>query len=79
MRLACRDCVCKYTSLLALPGNRLLLVYDRIPCGWMPVPLDAEFRSRILRWYPEVQFPADQLQQRERQRIYLLEIEVQKQ
>ncbi len=67
-----------YTSLLALPNGRLLVVYDRIPYGWMPVPMDAEFRSRILKWYPIVQFPPDQIQTKERERIYLLEIEVQR-
>ena len=65
-----------YTSLLAMPGNRLFLVYDRIPYGWMPVPTEAEFRSRILERYPIVAFPPDRIQTRERERIYLLEIEV---
>ncbi len=65
-----------YTQLLAMPGNRLFLVYDRIPYGWMPVPTDAEIRSRIQARYPIVSLPPDSIVPRERERIYLLEIEV---
>jgi hypothetical protein len=67
-----------YTQLLAMPGNRLFLVYDRIPYGWMPVPTDMEIRSRILSRYPIVSLPPDSIALKERERIYILEIEVQR-
>ena len=68
-----------YTSILEVAPNRLLMVYDRIPYGWMPVPTDAEVRSRILARYPTSTLPADSMIPRERQRIYVLELEIERQ
>ncbi len=67
-----------YVSLLQIEPNRVLLAYDRIPHGWSPVPTDAEIRSRILSRYPTVSLPHDSIVPRERERVYLLEIEVQR-
>ncbi len=67
-----------YTALLEVSPNRLFLVYDRMPYGWMPVPTDAEIRSRILSYYPERDFSPDSFVLAERGRIYLLEIEVER-
>ncbi|MSP14404.1 MAG: exo-alpha-sialidase [Chloroflexi bacterium] len=36
-----------YTEMVEVAPNRLLLVYDRIPFGWSPVPIDSDERSRI--------------------------------
>ena len=70
------DQTTSYTSILEVAPNRLLMVYDRIPYGWMPVPTDAEVRSRILARYPTSTLPADSMIPRERERIYLLELEI---
>ena len=67
-----------YTALLEVSPNRLFLLYDRVPYGWMPVPTDAEIRSRILAKYPSVALPQDIIMPRERERIYLLEIQVER-
>ena len=73
------DQTTSYTSILEVSPNRLLMVYDRIPYGWMPVPTDAEVRSRILARYPTSTLPADSMIPRERERIYLLELEIERQ
>ena len=70
------DQTTSYTSILELSPNRLLMVYDRIPYGWMPVPTDAEVRSRILARYPTSALPPDSMIPNERERIYLLELEL---
>jgi hypothetical protein len=36
-----------YTAMARLPNDRLLLVYDRTPFGWMPVPTGSTEQSRI--------------------------------
>jgi hypothetical protein len=36
-----------YTELVEVSPNQLLLVYDRTPFGWKPVPADSDERSRI--------------------------------
>ena len=36
-----------YTELEEIAPNRLLMIYDRIPIGWSPVPGDSDQRSRI--------------------------------
>ncbi|MBI3942440.1 MAG: exo-alpha-sialidase [Chloroflexi bacterium] len=68
-----------YTSILEVAPNRLLMVYDRIPYGWMPVPTDAEVRSRILARYPTSTLPPDSMTPNERERIYILELEIERQ
>ena len=73
------DQTTSYTSILEVEPNRLLMVYDRIPYGWMPVPTDAEVRSRILARYPTSTLPTDSMIPRERERIYLLELEIERQ
>jgi hypothetical protein len=70
------DQTTSYTSMVEVSPNRLLLVYDRMPYGWMPVPTDAEIRSRILAKYPTSSLPPDSMTPQERERIYVLEIEV---
>jgi hypothetical protein len=67
-----------YTALLEASPNRLFLLYDRVPYGWMPVPTDAEIRSRVLAKYPIVSLPPDIIVPRERERIYLLDIQVER-
>ncbi|MSP11985.1 MAG: exo-alpha-sialidase [Chloroflexi bacterium] len=67
-----------YTAMLEVSPNRLFLVYDRMPYGWMPVPTDAEVRGRILAHYPELALAPNSLMPRERARIYLLEVEVER-
>ncbi len=73
------DQTTSYTSILEVAPNRLLMVYDRVPYGWMPVPTDAEVRSRILARYPTSTLPADSMIPRERERIYVLELEIERQ
>jgi hypothetical protein len=68
-----------YTSIAEVAPNRLLMVYDRMPYGWMPVPTDAEVRSRILARYPTSALPAGSMTPRERERIYLLELAIERQ
>ncbi|RIK25727.1 MAG: hypothetical protein DCC55_40445 [Chloroflexi bacterium] len=36
-----------YTELVEVAPNRLLMVYDRTPFGWNPVPHDSDERSRV--------------------------------
>ena len=36
-----------YTSIRETEPGRLLMVYDRIPCDWNPVPADSEERNQI--------------------------------
>ena len=36
-----------YTELVEVSPNKLLLVYDRTPFGWKPVPADSQERSRV--------------------------------
>ena len=36
-----------YTELVEIELNRLLMVYDRTPFAWSPVPVDSDERSRI--------------------------------
>lgn len=36
-----------YTEFIEIEPNRLLLVYDRTPFGWKPVPIDSDERNRI--------------------------------
>ena len=36
-----------YTEMVEVEPNRLLMVYDRTPFGWNPVPPDSEERSRV--------------------------------
>ncbi|MBI3941421.1 MAG: exo-alpha-sialidase [Chloroflexi bacterium] len=36
-----------YTQLVEVEPNHLLMVYDRVPFGWNPVPADSTERSRI--------------------------------
>jgi hypothetical protein len=36
-----------YTQVVPLAPDRLLYIYDRIPFGWKPVPLDSKERNRI--------------------------------
>lgn len=67
-----------YTALLEVSPNRLFMVYDRLPYGWMPIPSDAEIRSRIMLHYPERPFAPNSFIPKERNRIYLLEIEVER-
>lgn len=68
------DQTTSYTSMLEVEPGRLLTVYDRMPYGWMPVPTDAEVRSRILARYPTSTLPPDSMTPDERERIYLLEL-----
>ena len=44
-----------YTELVEIAPNKLLLVYDRTPFAWNPVPLDSEERSRVYVMPIEVQ------------------------
>jgi hypothetical protein len=44
-----------YTEIVRVAPNRLLLVYDRTPFGWKPVPVDSEERGRIYVLPIEVQ------------------------
>ncbi|MBI3941472.1 MAG: hypothetical protein HY326_00535, partial [Chloroflexi bacterium] len=67
-----------YTALLEVAPNRLFMVYDRMPYGWMPVPTDAEIRSRMLTYYPDRTFTPGTFIPRERSRIYLLELEIER-
>ena len=41
--------------MVEVSPNRLLLVYDRSPFGWGPVPTDSDERSRIYVLPIEVQ------------------------
>ena len=70
------DQTTSYTSMLEVEPGRLLVVYDRMPYGWMPVPTDAEVRSRILARYPTSTLPPDSMTPDERERIYLLELDL---
>jgi len=72
------DQTTSYTSILEVEPGRLLMVYDRIPYGWMPVPTDAEVRSRILQRYPTFALPPDSMIPNERERIYILEIDIER-
>ena len=36
-----------YTQVVPLAPDRLLYIYDRIPFGWKPVPIDSAERNRI--------------------------------
>ena len=36
-----------YTELVEIAPNRLLLIYDRVPLGWDPVPIDSKERNMI--------------------------------
>jgi len=69
------DQTTSYTSMLEVEPGRLLLVYDRMPYGWMPVPTDAEVRSRILARYAVSNLAPDSMTPDERERIYLLELD----
>ena len=66
------------TSIVEVASNRRLMVYDRVPYGWMPVPTDGEVRSRIMARYPAVTLPAGSMTPRERQRIYVLELTIER-
>ncbi|MDE0141289.1 MAG: sialidase family protein [Caldilineaceae bacterium] len=70
------DQTTSYTSMLEVEPGRLLIVYDRMPYGWMPVPTDAEVRSRILARYAVSNLAPDSMTPDERERIYLLELEM---
>ena len=69
------DQTTSYTSMLEVEPGRLLIVYDRMPYGWMPVPTDAEVRSRILARYAVSNLAPDSMTPDERERIYLLELD----
>lgn len=69
------DQTTSYTSMLEVEPGRLLIVYDRMPYGWMPVPTDAEVRSRILARYAVSSLAPDSMTPDERERIYLLELD----
>jgi len=42
-----KDQTTAYTELVEIAPNKLLLVYDRTPFGWNPVPIDSDERGRI--------------------------------
>ncbi|MXX26895.1 MAG: exo-alpha-sialidase [Caldilineaceae bacterium SB0668_bin_21] len=69
------DQTTSYTSMLEVEPGRLLIVYDRMPYGWMPVPTDAEVRSRILARYAVSNLAPDSMTPDERERIYVLELD----
>ena len=69
------DQTTSYTSMLEVEPGRLLIAYDRMPYGWMPVPTDAEVRSRILARYAVSNLAPDSMTPDERERIYLLELD----
>jgi hypothetical protein len=46
-KAAIQDQTTAYTALAQMPDDRLFLVYDRTPFGWMPVPTGSNERSRI--------------------------------
>jgi hypothetical protein len=41
------DQTTSYAELVEVGPNRLLLAYDRVPCGWKPVPTDSSERNRM--------------------------------
>ena len=44
-----------YTAILEVSPNRILLVYDRTPYGWQPVPKDSGEHSQIYLLEAEIQ------------------------
>lgn len=44
-----------YTAMVESSPNRLLLVYDRIPFGWRPVPEDSDQRNQIYLLEAEIE------------------------
>ena len=42
-----REQTTSYTEMVEVEPNRLLMVYDRTPFAWNPVPEDSEERSRV--------------------------------
>src|SRR5262249_44782758 len=67
-----------YAALLEVAPNRLCVVYDRVPYGWLPVPTAADMARRVATYYPFHQLRAEEVTQSERERIYLLELEVER-
>lgn len=36
-----------YVDMAVVDANRFLIIYDRLPNGWRPVPTDSDERNRI--------------------------------